>query len=407
MRRWLWVLALAAGCAGQPGGAGGDGNGAASTPGVDAPGTDATRALAERSARHGFPLLQHAGDDGLLSPLRLVVVTAPGDPLANELDAFGDAVPTSNWFAAVTAEYGVAAPRPSEHLTGPPLPAGGAPLDRDAVESYVAAALAAASSPPAPDGDTLYLVYLPPGVDLEDNVGCQGPGPSGWHHRYGNGGDGLAVVQRCQGGFESPLQQLTIIGSHEIAEAATDSGPGWRVPIPPSDTPAWKVDPWLSYEESRLTENGDLCIDTRILEGGFWYQRSFSNAAAAAGGDPCVPALTIPYYGATTARPWYAASPGTTVEIPVTGWSVTPTASWKLYARLQNVSDEALGFSAMAGGAALGDGTTATLSVTVPPDAPSGSWAAVYLMSLRRDAEGKTPPEEDFAHLSMVGVYVP
>ncbi len=359
------------------------------------------------AAHRGGPSRPHASAAGLLSPLRLVVIVADGDPLANDLFAFADAAVASAWLRTVTKEYGVAAPSGSVHLTGAAFTADTMPLDAAAVSSYVDATLAAATDPPNPDGKTLYLVYLPPGVDLANNVMCKGPAPSGYHHKYGTAGDGYAVVQRCQGGFETAMQQLTIVGSHEIAEAATDTGVGWRVAIPASTVPPWMADPWLEYEASRITENGDLCIDTRVQEGAYYYQRAFSNAAAATGGDPCAPSLPIPYYGATTDKPWYAASAGTTLKIPITGWSTAATANWIVRAKVQDTSVAGAAWTAAAGGATLNNGTTATLTVTVPADAQSGAWAAIYLLAERQDANKHPLAGEDYAHLQMVGVYVP
>lgn len=359
------------------------------------------------AAHRGFPTLVRASTAGELSPMRLVVIVAAGDPLMNDLFAFADAAVTSQWFSSVTKEYGVAAPSGAVHLTGAAFAAGTMPLDSTAVANYVQATLTAATNPPNPDGKTLYLVYLPPGVDLANNVMCKGPAPAGYHHKYGTGGDGFAVVQRCQNGFETAMQQLTIVGSHEIAEAATDTGLGWRVAIPAAGVPPWMSDPWLEYEDSRITENGDLCIDTRVLEGAYYYQRAFSNAAAATGGDPCAPSLPMPYYGATTEKPWYAGSAGTTLQIPIVGWSTAATSDWIVRAKVQSTSVAGAAWTAAAGGATLNNGKTATLTVTIPADAASGAWAAIYLLAERQDANKHPLPGDDYAHLQMVGVYVP
>jgi hypothetical protein len=287
----------------------------------------------------GFPMLARASSGGLLSPMRLVVIVPSGDSMMSTLFAFADAAVTSKWFSAVTQEYGVAPPLPTAaHLTGAAFPSGTAPLADADVATYIQDTLAATANAPNPDGHTLYLVYLPGGVDLANNVKCAGPGPSGYHHKYGTAGDGFAVIQQCQGGFETGIEQLTIVGSHEIAEAATDSGLGWRMAIPASTVPVWMSDPWLEYEDSRITEDGDLCIDTRILEGDFYYQRAFSNAAAAAGGDPCLPPLGIPYYGATTAKPWYSAIAGSTLEVLISGWSTAPASDWIVRAKVQDTN---------------------------------------------------------------------
>jgi hypothetical protein len=372
------------------------------------PGSDQDLGGSFTPATHrGFPQLAHASAAGLLSPMRLVVIVAAGDPMASELDSFADAAVASAWFKSVTAEYGVVAPSGSVHLTGAPFPAGTMPLDADAVSTYVQQTLAAATNAPSPDGKTLYLVYLPPGVDLVDNVMCNGPAAAGYHHKYLSGGDGFAVIQRCQGGFETAIEQLTIVGSHEIAEAATDTGLGWRMAIPAATVPVWMSDPWLEYEDSRITEDGDLCIDTRILEGSYYYQRAFSNAAAAAGGDPCVPSLPMPYYGATTAKPWYSGTAGSTLNIVVTGWSTAPASDWIVRAKVQDTSVAGAAWTAAAGGATLNNGKGASLTVTIPADAQSGAWASIYLLAERQDANKHPLPGDDYAHLQMVGVYVP
>jgi hypothetical protein len=418
MRTWCFALVLAGCTAHNPNqieandlaeSGGGVDLGADDLGGVGGNGGDDLAGGFATAPHRGFPTLVHASTAGLLSPMRLVVITASGDPLGNDLFAFGDAAVTSAWFSTVTKEYGVApASATAVHLTGAAFPSGTMPLDATAVSNYVQATLAATTTnPPSPDGKTLYLVYLPPGVDLLNNVMCKGPAPSGYHHKYGTVGDGYAVIQRCQGGFETAMQQLTIVGSHEIAEAATDSGLGWRMAIPASTTPPWMADPWLEYEDSRVTENGDLCIDTRVLEGSYYYQRAFSNAAAAKGGDPCAPSLPMPYYGATTDKAWYAGSAGTTLQIPITGWSTAPAADWVVRAKVQNTSVAGAAWTAMAGGATLNNGKSATLTVTIPADSASGAWASIYLLAERQDASKHPLPGDDYAHLQMVGVYVP
>jgi len=411
MRTWILaaLFCVSAGCSAP--------RGRAATPDVvprangDDPGADPGGVdpgdVSESSGHRGFPRLLPASTAGTLSPMRLVVIVAAGDPMQNDLFAFADAAITSDWYKTVTAEYGVLPPTaPAVHLTGAPLPTVTPALTSDAVAAYVNATLAATTNAPTPDGKTLYLVYLPPGVSLENNVLCKGPGAAAYHLPFGDGGDGFAVVQRCQIGFETQLQQLTVVGSHEIAEAATDTGAGWRVAIPPSTVPVWMSDPWLEYEDNRVTENGDLCIDTRILEGGYYYQRAFSNAAAAAGGDPCVPSLGLPYYAATTDKAWYSGIPGETMRILVSGWSTAPMDDWVVRARVQEVSRVGAAWSAAQGAPALNDGKAVSFTITIPADATPGDWASFYLLAEHLDAQKHVLPGDDYAHLQMFGVYV-
>src|SRR4029077_8732859 len=84
--------------------------------------------------------------------------------------------------------------------------------------------------------------------------------------------------------------------------------------------------PWTFADGFGNEENGDVCESTRYGEGGFYYQRIFSNAAAGTHGDPCVPTLDVAYYNATTAANWYLATGG--VTIPVRGWSTAAGSDW-------------------------------------------------------------------------------
>ncbi len=237
----------------------------------------------------GWPQLTFGGGK-VLQPLRVATVVARNEPLTATLFAFGDALVQSPWLDAVGSEFGVSRPASSVHLTGGVLNSGTVLTDAQ-MTAFIAAAIQAAPNPPTPDGHTIYLLYLPPGVAFTGNATCTMPGA--YHQGYGVAGDGWGVVQRCTATFESELEGLTVVGSHEIIEAATDPdvATGWGL-FPTS--PARSVSPWAQLDEGYPQENGDFCIGTRIQLGGFWYQRSYSNIAAAAGGDPCVPRCRFP-----------------------------------------------------------------------------------------------------------------
>ena len=62
-----------------------------------------------------------------MSAPKLVVVTLPGDPLADELEEFGAKLGSSRYFTATAAEYGVGAITQVRNVRlGEELPAGGA-----------------------------------------------------------------------------------------------------------------------------------------------------------------------------------------------------------------------------------------------------------------------------------------
>src|SRR5262249_3116358 len=152
------------------------------------------------------------------------------------------------------------------------------------MKQYIADAVAAAVPSPAPDGHTVYVLYLPPGsmmvVDGAPDTACAG---IPYHTGYGPLGDGMAVLNRCPISFPSQLDMFTAVAAHEIAEAATDSNPNkdpaWEMWSDDASAP-WTSSVWNEVELESSAENGDLCISTRVEEQGFAFQRIFSNVAA-------------------------------------------------------------------------------------------------------------------------------
>jgi hypothetical protein len=129
---------------------------------------------------------------------------------------------------------------------------------------------------------------------------------------------------------------------------------------------------------------------------------------------------------------WYAGAAGATVTIPLTGWSVAPASNWLLRPEIgtstavfASILDTDGGGVAASGGlgngaasgcvahVALNDGTSATLSVTVPTAAQSGDYAVFLLESKRGDPSAAypatcyPPTTEDYYHFWPVGLYVP
>ncbi len=176
---------------------------------------------------------------------------------------------------------------------------------------------------PSPSGTTCYLLYLP------DGVHNSGPVPfDAYHAPFPSSaatlGDGWAVVSRSTpyGGGETQLQELTRAASHEVLEAATDpTWNSWSLDAVPA-TP-WMGSIWRSFQDPGPIESADLCEGARRIEAnGDEYQHFFSNAAAAANGDPCVPPASTsaePYFNVTTAADWYSATAGQRIDVPFTG----------------------------------------------------------------------------------------
>ncbi len=249
-------------------------------------------------APHGpIPPVTYQGGNILASP-RIVTITFEGDTQRASLEAFGDIITTTAWWDAVSGEYcdsrgscighgrggvyGRIAKAPATYLMD-------SSLDASPLQSYVATRIQDGSIPP-PQPDAIYLIYLPSSttVDVDGATSCKDF--LAYHSIMQVTPPGSAapvqvvytVVPRCSNSIDA----LTKIASHEIIEAATD-------PYPYSSFGS-RDDAW-----DYLTgggEVGDRCVDTAgtgrdtYEESGYLVQRSWSNAAAKASHDPCVPA---------------------------------------------------------------------------------------------------------------------
>ena len=190
----------------------------------------------------------------------------------------------------------------------------------------------------------------------------------------------------------------TAVASHEVIEAATDpDSEGYA--LPSRGPKPWKDDVWNAFDLTGHAELGDLCEGTFYWEGGHLYQRVWSNAAAAAGGDPCIPEIRESFYDTTFEHDWYAVEPGDNVSIPVTGWSTGPVSDWGLEVRIQ----PAAGYDVRATPDTLNSGRTARIDVRAPADATSGTFAILNVESTRPARTSMT----DGAHVNVVGVYIP
>ncbi|HEY8042046.1 MAG TPA: hypothetical protein VIF15_19720, partial [Polyangiaceae bacterium] len=182
---------------------------------------------------------------------------------------------------------------------------------------------------------------------------------------------------------------------------------GYTLPTPDTSAP-WTQVPWINSVDGEI---GDLCFSTQITEGAFVYQRIWSNSAAAAEGDPCVPALPGRVYeNASAPQGWTTMAPGGSVQIPFTGFAEGATPDWIISGALYTAS--ITGFTSTLSSptsttiqgttyATTNNGRSGTLTVTAPAAAASGDWAIFFLYSQTLAAGG------DPYHFWPVGVYVP
>jgi hypothetical protein len=373
------------------------------------------------SPHRAFPIIPK-GTGTVLSPLTLVTFVAANDPSGSSYAQFSDALIASNWYPAVTGEYGAVAPAASLHVTLPDITS-------DQSEQQIVDAISSTildGGAPPPDGNTLYLVYLPAPYVVTNTLFCAYH--KTWYQDGGTSmGDGWGVVAQCRvfKGGENAVDANTRVGSHEVVEAVTDSYKGYTFGT--TATFPWTKTVWAAYEEVGHVEVGDLCEGTRITEGGWDYQRSWSNAHAAAGDDPCLPPNPGGYFSVSVPEDWYAADAGSTVQIPFTGWSTSARGPWLMNTTFNNGSPAMRDFATDAGfwttTTSLGsiklasscyaypgmnNGETGSLSVRVPAQAHSGDWITFYVSGFEEDPATCYPfPDRDDFHFWLVGVYVP
>jgi len=320
-------------------------------------------------------LLPHSGT--VLKNVRLVTVTYDDYTNRDSVEAIGDFVFGSQWWKAVSAEYGVVSGvhEGQVHLAGK-APATGTSADLlDALNLRIDAGTA-----PQPTDDitdqVVYMIFISPTTLLKESfngTSCQDY--FGFHgSKFRNGKRyAYAIVADC-GAFDD----VTATFGHELVEAATDpyDGAHGGYFIDPQLPDHWFAD---TYQES-----ADLCEqEDYVYEGSFALQPAWSNAAAAAGLAPCVPNNDWPYYGfdvSPKTAPTVAA--GSTVIFTITGWALSPTKNWTVtYAASQYSDLTETEMKPSLSTTHINNGDTLTIKLTVPATATSGKVGAVDVYS--------------------------
>ncbi len=296
------------------------------------------------AAHPAMPRMTSRGGVVIAKP-RVVPVTFAGDPYQSAIDAFAGALGDTAFWTANVAEYGVgkmAAGAPIHLTAHPPLL-----IDDSGVQSWLRARFDGTHPEwGTPDESSIYTVYYPTGtaVTLQGYLSCVTFG--GYHSevQVGNKTIPYAVMPRCPSflglhGFDV----VTVASSHELIEAVTDPRPYSK---PAYEYPDDDHVVWGYYTGG---ESGDMCtfndgVFYKPLGFDFTVQRSWSNVAAAAGHDPCVPALPgRVYFNSAPVLPDIVKARGVSthgIKIPVGGtrtieldlYSDGPTDPWSVSA---------------------------------------------------------------------------
>ena len=259
-------------------------------------------------------LVMNKGGKTLTSP-KIITVTWASDPNASTLQAFDDQIGASTYWK-VLSEYGIgpASSAAVDHVVIPDDD-GGAPWDQpwadDAIDQWTQSMIAGAPANgwPAPDDQSVYIVFVPPTTKVLDQ-GQDACNVLGGYHvelnaSAGTNPDGVAyalIDQYCAQEYGMPVVgNATEDASHELAEAATDPYPNHVPALVGFDPGSLSWELWNEWQD----EVADACesFDEGYYQGGsdlpYMLSRVWSNASGKAGHDPCVPVPSGAYNNVT------------------------------------------------------------------------------------------------------------
>lgn len=349
---------------------------------------------ADTDADAGFVEAPHAAlpqvpDNGgpVVAAPKIVTITFAGYSEDATMKSFGDWIAGSSWLAQVGHDYGVGAGTHAAHVvlqtTAPTSPTD---LDTQAlIEQKIGdGTLPWADAGSGAAAGYVYVLFYPKGTTAgsflggpdtcADLGGGQFIGGYHWETQSGAYHVPYAVIPTCSDatGVEG-ASDLEASASHEIIEASTD-------PFPYTSTAYALVDPkdpW-TYTDGEV---GDLCEGQTVQQGGFTVQRVWSNAAAAAGTAPCIPAPAGGFYDVSPSPDTtQMVAAGASVTFTLTGFSTAPLPPWSLQAFAE---PGAFAPTLQLSASTIDNGQTATLKVGVPSTAPSQSTATVIVSCSR------------------------
>jgi hypothetical protein len=353
------------------------------------------------------PSMRNLGGYVMKAP-KIVTVTWKDDPNAALVEEFGDKIGASSYWKAITEEYGVG-PATSGAANHIRMPEKDPPsLKPGGLRLFVLGQLAdlAASGWPAPTPDTIYMLYLP---------AC--PEFGAYHQALDVGGTIVAygVAGTCPLEGVTPSDALTVVGSHELSEAATDphvnfaGKKAWSGFEPQSL--GWEL--WTSIG----AESADVCqfINSEPNVKGpadlsYLVQRQWSNKLATAGKDPCVVGSGRAYFnvvaqgleditqdmttfmGEPQKTKGFNVKVGASKDITLGFFSSAPTADWSISVSVGNAilkTFQDTGIEASIVGPATGNnGSTAILRVRVT--APGVALKDSHLLTITSKAGATT-----------------
>jgi hypothetical protein len=243
------------------------------------------------------PLVQNADGDVLTSATIVAIFFANDDPaLLPTLKEVYSGIGTSSMWAAAK-EYGIGPATAVNVVLTEDAPAtvddtSDAAGDNTALENWLLAEISS-NAIPAPTAGTIYMLNYPASTTVTANgTGCVDF--DGYHTDLQNAAGTLisyGVVPRCTDMGSTTLITFSSTVSHETIESATDPYPDYAPGWAEVDTPHIFFD--LANDGSEIADMCENDPEAYYAFPGypFTVQRIWSNEAALAKHDPCVPEI--------------------------------------------------------------------------------------------------------------------
>ena len=251
-----------------------------------------------------LPQVKDFGGPVLATP-KIVAITFPGDPDVAQIDDFVSKIGASSYFTGNVAEYGVgpATALSAVRLTSNPFPG---TVDDAQIKTWITQQ--AGTGLPAADGSTIYMLVFLDSQTVTHQGGSSCKQFAGYHGEAptsGGAAASYAIVARCASAIPglTGLDQVTGTASHELIEASTNPFPDTK--------PAYQELETLDFGWEIGVGGGeiaDMCAESQgayVTPSGLGYvvQRTWSNKAALAGHDPCIPAASGAYFNSGAVMP--------------------------------------------------------------------------------------------------------
>jgi hypothetical protein len=235
----------------------------------------------------------------VLGTPKIVPVFFTGDADADTLGKFLTALPASSYWKEVSATYGVGATTVAAPIVVSDTPAPTSIADAE-VKTWLAAHLDGSHADwGSPDASAIYAIFYPATTTftIQGATSCKSIGAYHSTTKVGATNATYGVIGRCTSfAGMTGLDVVTAGASHELVEAATD-------PLNDANQGAYTIvdDDHFVWEVAPGAEVVDMCdnfsgVYVKPPDLGFMVERVWSNAAAAAGHHPCIPAVAGEVY---------------------------------------------------------------------------------------------------------------